>query len=132
MSIKRPVPDLETLRGWRVRGSAGTPAAGDFERVERIVTRTGARLGEFIDAWEDLLPARLRNETRVSNYRAGTVHVTVSSSGPLYEIDRLLREGLEADLRRRVKGTLAKVRLTVGPLHDPAISGGNVIVHRAG
>ena len=44
--------------------------------------------------------------------------VTVASSAVSYELDRLLRGGLEADIRGRFRGTLVRIRLSVGQLED--------------
>ena len=98
---------------------AGQEIAGDIASLKKTVTRTGKRLHEFIDAWESLVPQHLVRQTRISAYRAGTVHVAVGSSAALYEVDRLLRDGLEGQLREHVRGTLSRVKLTLGSTTDP-------------
>jgi hypothetical protein len=81
--------------------------------------RTHRRLGEFIDLWERTVPPRLAAQTTVTGIRAGTAHVLVESSAALYELDRLLREGVEQTLRSQYRGTLIRVRLRIGPGDEP-------------
>ena len=80
----------------------------------REAKRTHERLGSLIDLWQELVPADLIDHTRMTSLRGGVVHVVVDSSSTAYELDRRLREGLEMRLRRAYRGTLARVRITVG------------------
>lgn len=114
---------IERLRAFRVRPPRDLTIAADIERIERIVARTGRRLAELIEAWEALLPAELVSQSRIASYRRGVVHVHATSSAVLYELDRHLRGGTEDQLRARVRGTVVRVRLTVGPVDDPDLIG---------
>ena len=53
---------------------------------------------------------------RMTSMRGGVLRVTVPSSTVGYELDRLLREGLLADLRSRFRGTLSRVVVRVGDI----------------
>ena len=76
--------------------------------------RAQGRLGSFVDLWEGLVPGEVASHTRVVAVRGGIAHVTVDTSSTAYEIDRLLREGLEQQLRRAYGKTLVRVKVTVG------------------
>lgn len=88
---------------------------GVVQSTAENARRTHKRLGSIIDLWELLVPAELATRTRIQHMRGGMLHVHVDSSATAYELDRLLREGLEQEIRSRYRGTLARVRVRVAP-----------------
>ncbi len=76
--------------------------------------RTERGLGSFVDLWEGVVPRELAMRTRVTALRGGVAHVAVDSSSTAWELDRLLREGVQEQLRRAYGRTLMRVRITVG------------------
>ena len=108
------IADLARLRAWRTRPEPDLSIGGLVAARAREAKRTQERLGSLIDLWQKLVPADLVDHTRMTSLRGGVVHVVVDSSSTAYELDRRLREGLETRLRRAYRGTLARVRITVG------------------
>ncbi len=102
---------LQALRGRPERETSISPLvagkAAEARRAER-------GLGSFVDLWEGVMPQELALRTRVTGLRGGVVQVTVDSSSTAWELDRLLREGLQEQLRRAYGRTLLRVRITVG------------------
>ncbi|MCA9290016.1 MAG: DUF721 domain-containing protein, partial [Phycisphaerales bacterium] len=114
-----PIRHLEDLRARRGRRTRDAPAIGELvHRIEHDATRAERRLGSLVDLWTELVPATLVDHTRISGIRRGVLHVVVDSSPLLYELNTRLATGLEGELRRRYRGTLLRVRATVGVLED--------------
>jgi CheY-like chemotaxis protein len=107
--------EIERLRRLRQRPQRDLSIHALIESAAENARKTQKRLGAIIDLWEELMPTDMAARTRIQSLRGGTLHVAVDSSATSYELDRLLREGLEAELRSRYRGTLIRVRLRVSP-----------------
>jgi hypothetical protein len=87
------------------------------EQIEQLRATRGWRdhdvaLGPLV---ESLAVSReLAGRTRVTAIRGGVVHVAADSASTVYELDRLLRGGLEQEIRRRYQATLTRIKVTVG------------------
>jgi hypothetical protein len=94
--------------------------SSDFRAMGDELRRAARRLGGIIEAWDDLVPAFLRDSTRVDGFERGTLSVTAESSATLYALDREMRAGLEAALRDATGGRLHRVRGRIGRIErDP-------------
>jgi hypothetical protein len=111
-----PIRTIEELRRHRARPQRETSIAPIVGAWARNATRVQRRLGELIALWEELLPAEVASRTAVTGLRGGTLQVNVDSAAAMYELDRLLRGGLEQSLRERWRGSLMRVRVRLGPL----------------
>ena len=108
---------IEQLRRYRGRRERDWSISGLLERTRRELDKSRRRSGAFIELWQSLVPAALERDTRVVSIRRGVVTVEVAGSSVAYELDRQLRDGLLADLRRAYSGTLQSIRLRV---HAPS------------
>lgn len=109
-----PARQIETLRALRSRPERDLRVGDLIKRTLKENSQRQKRLGQLIDLWEELVPRDLAAKTVIEHLRAGVLHVTVDSSATAYELDRQLREGLEALLRSRYRGTLVRVKVKVG------------------
>ena len=105
---------IDELRTWRTRPERDLGIASAILDLRKRSQRTHRRLGDLIDLWRAIVPPRLADHTRIASYRAGVLHVVVDSTAAQFELDRALREGLEAALRSRFRGTLVSVRPAAG------------------
>jgi len=115
--------EIERLRELRQRPQRDLSITGIVRSMSDTARKTQKRLGAIIELWEELLPPELAARTRIQHIRGGTLHVHVDSSATSYELDRLLREGLERELRSRYRGTLMRVRLRV--VEDESFAAGS-------
>lgn len=99
-------------------GSFDHSLAHDLEKLDRAVSRLDARSTAFIRAWNDLMPAELVASTQLKSLRRGTAVILVENAGTAYEIDRLLRTGIEHRLREALPFTLTRLRTEIGRLDD--------------
>ena len=113
---------IAKLQGWRGRRAAELSIQPMIARLQDQAGESQRRLGDLVTLWSALLPAELLERTVITSLRSGVMRVTVDSAATAFEIDRLLRSGLEADLRRGFRGTLTRVRTTVGTLDEPETS----------
>ncbi len=113
---KTAVEELQRLRRFRRRGKPNLSVEPLIQGIQLTAQRQHRRLGTCIDAWEALVPERLREKTCIESLRQGTLHVTVTSSAVAFEIDRAVRSGLLDQLTKRVAGSLQRVRTRIGPV----------------
>ncbi|MDH3582716.1 MAG: DUF721 domain-containing protein, partial [Phycisphaerae bacterium] len=75
-------------------------------------------------AWQEHVPPDLTPRTALAGFRRGVLEVHVTDSASLYQVDRLLRGGLQQRLADTCRSPLRKVRLRVVPasIHGPPAS----------
>ena len=56
---------------------------------------------------------------RLGEFRGGVITILVESSSAKYQLDNLLRSGLEVDLRREYPGPLTRVKTRLAPKSAP-------------
>ena len=100
MSDADPVRDLDGLlasqRRYRPPRDLGVREA--FERLAGDAERQHRRVGVLVEVWSREVPAALLPHTRLVSFQRGILTVGVDDSATLYELDRLLRSGLDATL----------------------------------
>jgi hypothetical protein len=110
--------ELEKLRRWRARRAFDMSIGPEVELAASTAARTSRRLAGLIEAWEAVVPPEIAAHSRINGLRGGTAQVTVDSAAIRYELDRHLRCGGEAELRRQFGATLVRVRLSIGAIES--------------
>jgi predicted nucleic acid-binding Zn ribbon protein len=105
---------LGRLDRWKGRKDPDRSLSFLVGQFKREVERPYKQVGKLVSLWEQLVPAELAAHTKLSGFSRGVLSVTVDSSARLYELDQLLRGGVEKELVKLSKTTLTKVRLRVG------------------
>lgn len=82
-----------------------------FAGMKRDIERSFRRTGGFGKLWSDIVPGELGAASTIQSYARGVLTVAVNDAAAMYEIDRLLRSGLEQQLRERAPSTLKRVKL---------------------
>lgn len=83
-------------------------------QFDQQVARPFKQLGSLVPLWEQLVPANLVQHTRLTGLSHGVLRVSVDSSAHLYEVDCLLRQGLQRQLITQHKGpALRRIQLRV-------------------
>jgi hypothetical protein len=114
--VEREPVQLQRLRGWRNRRGRDLTLAGLAEQVNRTVIRPHKQVAGLAVLWRELVPAALLERTALASFARGVLTVEVPDSTTLYEIDRLLRGGLERQLRAASTMPLRRVRCRVAGL----------------
>ena len=104
--------------GWRTRFERNVSIAGLVKSIADGAARTQRRLGTMVELWETSVPAPLAALTRIDGLRGGTLLVVATSSAVAFEIDRLLRAGLERTIRIASNGSVVRVKVKVGELES--------------
>lgn len=128
MSQADPVSRLDEL--CRRRRGVETDHSLAFlkDAFSRQVTRPFKQLESFVDVWRSLVPAALLEHTRLEGLSRGVLRVAVDSSAHLYELDMLLRQGLERQMIRHHKGpAFRRVQLRVDDARQSNRGGGQAI-----
>ena len=105
---------IEQLRKHRQRRERDLSISSLVGAMGDDARRTQRRLGALIDLWSELVPEELEKHSRVVGMRGGVAAVHCDSASTKYELDRLLRQGLEQELRKRYASTLTKIKLSIG------------------
>jgi hypothetical protein len=105
---------LQKLREYRSPRQQQLGAGALIERIQHSAQTTRRKLGQMIDLWQLHVPADMAAQTRLCAFARGTLHVEVPNASVRYELDRLLREGLEQQLRLSFRGSLRGVKVKVG------------------
>ncbi|MEM1356309.1 MAG: DciA family protein [Planctomycetota bacterium] len=74
------------------------------EQFNRDVEKPYRQLGDLAELWREIVPDRLLTHCRLVGLSRGTLHVEADHAAAHFEIDRLLRSGLQTDLIKRHKG----------------------------
>ncbi len=109
---------LEKLQAWKQRREKDVTLSFLPGQFKREVEKPFKQLGDLVGLWEELVPRELAAQTKLEGVSRGVLNVRVSSSSHLYELDRLLRESVENELKRRHRGPLVRVKLRVGVLEQ--------------
>jgi hypothetical protein len=110
---------LDRLRGWR--NHAEKDVSMDFLKdfLKQEVERPYKQLHEIAEVWQKLVPPELVKKTRLESLSRGVLKVAVGSSAALYELERLLRSGLENEIIRAHKGpAFRKISLRQGRIGE--------------
>ena len=105
---------LARLAPYRRRRDFDPSIDGILDSTVKKAKRDEKRFSSFSEAWAQLVPAEILSCSRLAGSRGSSITIEVDSSSAKYELDRLLRTGLEADLRRLYNGPLTKVRTKLG------------------
>ncbi len=105
---------LEHLRRWRGPKTYDHSLAFMAREFDQKIAKPFKQLQNMIPLWYQLIPDDLAQHTSLESLRRGVLQVAVDSSAHLYELDRLLRNGLERDLIRRQKQpVIRRIKLRV-------------------
>ena len=84
------------------------------EQFKREVAKPYQQLGDLAELWRELVPAKLVERSRLVGLSRGVLHVEVDNPAAHFEIDRLLRGGLQKRLIQGHKGpAFRKVQVKV-------------------
>ncbi|MEX0885449.1 MAG: DciA family protein [Phycisphaeraceae bacterium] len=105
---------LKRLRTHRVWKDADLSLGFMKKQFKRDIERPYKQLAGLAELWQRLVPTELARHARLDRLNQGILHVAVDSSAHLYELDRLLREGLERELVRAATASpIRRVRLSL-------------------
>lgn len=84
------------------------------EQFKREVAKPYKQLGDLAELWRALVPTALVERSRLVGLSHGTLHVEVDNPASHFEIDRLLRGGLQKQLIQSHRGpAIRKVSIKV-------------------
>lgn len=94
------------------------------DTFKREVEKPYKQLVSIVEVWERLVPAALLPHMRLDGFSRGVLHVSVDSASIRYELDRLLRMGLQTQLIEQHKGpALRRVQVSVGVFDEEGQAG---------
>ena len=104
---------IRNLRRWRDGEEKDLSLSFVAEHVRRQIGKPHKQLGELSTLWTRHVPAHLLEQTALASLSRGVLTVRVADSATLYELDRLMRAGLEMRIRAAAPATLRRIKLTI-------------------
>lgn len=89
------------------------------DQFRRDIERPHRQLGDLVELWRAAVPPELLERTTLRSFQRGSLHVAVPDSATRYQLDRLLRGGVESGLRSAFKGNLRAIKVRVEPIDEP-------------
>ena len=106
---------LTKLQAWRGPRPSDLSMAFLRDQFKQEVEKPYKQLEQMIDIWTRLVPAELCRYTRLESLNRGVLKVAVDSSARHFELDRLLRQGLQEQIIKTHKGpAFRKIQIHVG------------------
>lgn len=114
LNHRTPQSRLDALRGFRTRPERDASMQSIFDATAKSLERTRKRLSGVGGAWEAVCPPELADKVRVDGLSRGVLTLRVRDSAASFELDRRLREGLEAALIAKSRAPVRRVKVVVG------------------
>ncbi len=113
---------LDRLRALRPGLSTPDSLGALFREARAELGRAQRRMAGVADAWASVVPEPLASRTALQGLARGVLTVIAADSAARFEIDRLLRSGAEAEIIRRSKAPVRKVKISLAGADrdDPA------------
>ena len=111
---------LNNLRNWRDPAGRDLTLANFAKHINKTHVRPAKQLKPVVDLWNQHIPDPIRSKTTLAAFTRGILTIHADDSATLYQLDRLLRSGLETQLRTSCKTTLRSVRLKLKPNANPS------------
>lgn len=103
-------------RAFRERDVSIGRIVGEIGRQAR---RDADRAGRAAEAWRAVMPAALADEAWIEQSSSVQITVGVASAPAAFALDRALRSGALAELRRLLQSPGLRVRTRIGPPPAP-------------
>ena len=104
---------IDRLRKLRCRPERNLTITTVVDQCRREASKSRRGMGNFVDAWEAVVPPEIAAAARVRGVRGGIARIGVVNAATSYEIDQRLRGGMLAELRLAFGGTLRRVKLEI-------------------
>jgi hypothetical protein len=108
--VATPIEQLQKLRELRQFKERDLSLGSVIERERDRIARSDRKLSQLIELWRELVPEHLQAHATPTSVRAGTLMIEVDCTATAYEVDRMMRAGMEQELRSRFNGTLLRVK----------------------
>jgi hypothetical protein len=86
--------------------------------MKRRLARRVKQLSQLAIIWDEVIPDRIRSHTALETFSRGVLTVMVDTASVRFQLQTLLRGGLERAIRERFSGALNKIRLTPGQFYS--------------
>ncbi|HNX26412.1 MAG TPA: DciA family protein [Phycisphaerae bacterium] len=85
--------------------------------MKHQIGRRVKKLSELSVIWDELLPDIIREHTVLDDFNNGTLKVVVDSPAVRFELQTILRSGIERELKTRFGGALNKIKIVPGQFY---------------
>lgn len=82
------------------------------------LAKKARQFGSLGVIWDEIIPQQMRDHTSFESFTRGTLTVMVDSSAHRFQLDRLLKSGLQKEIQARFTGALNKIKLVPGQFYQ--------------
>jgi len=91
--------------------------------MKHTLAKRVRQLSDLAAIWDEVIPAEIADHTALEGLHRGVLTVLVDSASHRFQLQTLLTGGLLAEMQRRCKGALQKVRLRPGTFYSVDLAG---------
>lgn len=91
--------------------------------MKHTLARRVKQLGALASIWDEVIPEEIREHTALETFKGGTLSVVVDSAPHRFQLEMLLKSGLQRMLAERFPGALTKVKITPGQFSSIDLEG---------
>ncbi len=91
--------------------------------MKKTLARRVRQLSRIAEVWDAILPPEVRDHTALESFSRGTLTVVVDSAAHRFELQTLLRGGLQRELGRQCPEAINKIRLVPGQFSSVDLNG---------
>lgn len=104
---------LDRMRPFRGRRDRDVTIDVTIRSLERELRAEHDAVGDVVDAWNQVAPENVRHLASIGGVVQGTLTLVVETSGASYELSRVLRDGLERTLLKRLPARVRRIKVRV-------------------
>lgn len=91
--------------------------------MKYTLQRRVKQLGSLAGVWDQIIPEEIREHTALEAYSRGVLTVVVDSAPHRFQLEMLLRSGLQRMLAEKCSGVLTKVKIVPGQFASVDVEG---------
>ena len=107
---------LEKLREYRVFKERDFSLGFMKQKFRVEVEKPYKQISDLVEVWQRMVPEHIEPHTKLESMARGTLRVVVETNSWLYELDKILRSGLQQQIISEFRGkAFRRVQLRVDP-----------------
>jgi hypothetical protein len=122
----RVMDDAQLRTIWQQRQMGGDADHLSFPLtvlLKRTLEPRVRQLSKLAEIWDQVVPEAINRHTALERFHRGVLTVLVDSAAHRFQLDTLLRGGLQKAIQARFPGALTKVRLVPGQFYAVDFTG---------
>lgn len=91
--------------------------------MKHTLAKKVRQLSQLAEAWDEIIPANIRDHTALESIHKGVLTVMVDSAAHRFLLQTLLNNGLAKEIRARFSGAIDRIKLVPGQFYAVDLAG---------